>query len=56
MEKEIVVAGGTGNLGDRIIKALLNKGAKVRAIVRPGSDEQKVGQLDNLGAKIIEVD
>ncbi|GAA4328806.1 hypothetical protein GCM10023149_32990 [Mucilaginibacter gynuensis] len=56
MEKEIVVAGGTGNLGGRIIKALLSKGAKVQAIVRPGSDEQKVAQLDSLGARIIEVD
>ena len=29
-KKIIVVAGGTGNLGGRIIKALLGKGAEVR--------------------------
>ena len=34
-QKIIIVAGGTGNLGGRIVKALLNRGAEVRVLVRP---------------------
>jgi uncharacterized protein YbjT (DUF2867 family) len=34
MKKIIVISGATGNLGERIVKALLDKGASVRAIVR----------------------
>jgi len=56
MEKEILVAGGTGDLGGRIIKALVKNGAVVRAIVRPGSDAAKVEKLRDSGAKIVEVD
>ncbi|HUR12564.1 MAG TPA: NmrA family NAD(P)-binding protein [Flavitalea sp.] len=56
MSNSIVVAGGTGNLGHRIIKALMDRGADVRAIVRPGSDKEKVNNLSKTGAKIVEVD
>lgn len=42
MSKQIiVVAGGTGNLGGRIINALIDKGAEVRALVRSTSDKKK---------------
>jgi len=52
----IVVAGGTGNLGERIINALIDRGAEVRALVRSSSDKEKVNALKQKGAKIIELD
>ncbi len=55
MNKIIVVAGGTGELGHRIIKALLTKNVEVRALVRAGSDKTKVASIKNLGATVIAV-
>lgn len=55
-DKIIVVAGGTGNLGGRIVKALLEKNAEVRVLVRITSDKEKVSQLERSGAKIFVVD
>lgn len=55
-KKIIVVAGGTGNLGGRIISALLDKGAEVRVLARTVSDKQKVAQLEKLGATPITLD
>lgn len=55
METTILVAGGTGNLGGRIVKFLLIKGANVRAIVRRETDDAKVLQLDKQGVKVIRV-
>jgi hypothetical protein len=56
MKPTILVAGGTGNLGGRIIKALIKRGAEVRAIVRNGSEPEKIEKLTALGAKVITVD
>jgi NmrA-like family len=56
MNQIILVAGGTGNLGGRIIKALIKRGAEVRAIVRNGSEPEKIEKLTALGAKVIAVD
>ena len=56
MKKVIVVAGGTGNLGQRIVTALRQKGADVRVIVRSGSDVNTVKKLENLGAVVFTVD
>ena len=56
MKPAILVAGGTGNLGERIIKALIKRGAKVRAIVRQGSKPEKTVKLTELGAKVVTVD
>jgi NmrA-like family len=56
MNQPILVAGGTGNLGERIIKALIKRGAEVRAIVRSGSKPEKIAKLAELGAKVITVD
>ncbi|MBZ5672294.1 MAG: NmrA family NAD(P)-binding protein, partial [Acidobacteriia bacterium] len=36
-DSTIVVAGATGNLGGRIARALLERGASVRALVRHGT-------------------
>lgn len=52
----IVVVGGTGNLGSKIVKALLDKGAEVRALVRAGSDPNKVSLLEQMGSKVIKAD
>jgi NmrA-like family len=56
MKPTILVAGGTGNLGGRIIKALIKRGAEVLAIVRNGSEPEKIAKLTELGAKVITVD
>ena len=52
----IVLAGATGDLGFRIAQSLLNRGAVVRALVRPGNTKPEVTSLRDLGAEIIEVD
>jgi NmrA-like family len=56
MKSTILVAGGTGNLGGRIIKALIARDAAVRAIVRNGSAPEKIKMLTELGAEVIAVD
>ena len=55
-EKLIVLAGATGNLGGRIARALLQRGAGVIALVRFGSAPGKVDELRTLGATIAEID
>ena len=55
MENTIVVAGATGNLGERICKELIKRGAHVKAIVRSSSDPQKVENLKKLGVEIVTV-
>jgi uncharacterized protein YbjT (DUF2867 family) len=52
----IILAGATGDLGGRIARSLLEKGAKVRVLVRRDSDAAKVVALRNQGAEIYEVD
>ncbi len=56
MKMTIVVAGGTGDLGGRIINALLDRGAGIRALVRPGTDSAKVLTLEQRGVQVIRVD
>jgi len=51
-----VLAGATGNLGGRIARAILERGANVRAVVRHNSDPDKVEELRKRGAAIAEVD
>ncbi len=52
----IALAGATGNLGGRIGGAILERGGRVRAIVRHDSDPDKVEALRKRGAMIAEVD
>ena len=52
----IVVAGATGNLGGRIARALLERGAGVTALVRQGSAPDKLERLQELGVTIASVD
>ena len=56
MNPPILVAGGTGNLGGRIITALLERGAAVRAVVRAETDQAKVDELARQGVDIRLVD
>ncbi len=56
MKNKIVVAGGTGNLGGRIVKDLIKRGAEVRAVVRPETETEKIDKLKQLGAEVIEVE
>ena len=52
----IVLVGATGDLGFRIAQSLLNRGAVVRALIRPGNTKPEVTSLRDLGAEIVEVD
>lgn len=56
MRKIIVVAGATGNLGGKIVKALLAKDVEVRAIVRLETDIKKIKELEQKGVKVFQVD
>jgi uncharacterized protein YbjT (DUF2867 family) len=52
----IAVAGATGDLGGRIVKALVGRGAGVRALVRPGASDGDLGRLAALGASVVAAD
>jgi nucleoside-diphosphate-sugar epimerase len=56
MENTILVAGGTGDLGNRIIKALIKRNANVIAVVRHGSDEAKIAEMERMGVKVMKLD
>ncbi len=56
MRKIIVVVGATGNLGGKIIKALLAKDVEVRAIVRLNTDINKIKDLEQIGVKVFQAD
>lgn len=47
----VVLAGGTGDLGGRIARELVARGANVRALVRPEADPGKVATLEMLGVE-----
>lgn len=48
----ILVAGATGDLGGRLVKALRQRGASVRALVRPETDPTKVAILTQPGVEV----
>ncbi len=56
MAAKIAVAGATGNLGKRIVRALHAQGADVLALARKGVADNKVSELQSLGAKVAIVD
>jgi uncharacterized protein YbjT (DUF2867 family) len=56
MKKTILVAGATGDLGGRIAKALIAKGAQVRAVVRASSDPEKIQKLEKMGVEVVKID
>ncbi len=55
MDKTIVVAGATGNLGEKVCANLVKNGANVKALVRPESDPEKSKILMALGVQVIKV-
>jgi uncharacterized protein YbjT (DUF2867 family) len=56
MKKTIVIAGATGDLGGRIVKALLEKEAIIHALVRTSTEVDKVRKLEQMGVKVFKID
>ena len=54
--KKILIAGATGNLGQRIAKALIEQGAAVDALVRRVGAIEKISNLKKMGVRIHELD
>jgi uncharacterized protein YbjT (DUF2867 family) len=52
---KIAVAGSTGNLGLRVVRELIKRGATVVALVRPGAKTEALVQLKATGASLEEV-
>ena len=49
----LLVVGGTGELGGRVVRLLLERGHEVRCLVRAGSNGER---LEELGAKVVRGD
>jgi uncharacterized protein YbjT (DUF2867 family) len=56
MKKNIVVAGATGNLGGKIVTALLAQNITVKALVRSTTNAEKIQALEQKGVLICRVD
>lgn len=56
MKKVILVAGATGNLGNRICRELIKREAEVHAIVRTSTDPEKIETLTKMGVRVTEAD
>lgn len=56
LSKKVAVAGATGNLGLRVVRELVKKGARVLALVRTGTAEQKLNELRTTGVQVQVVD
>lgn len=56
MTSTVVVAGATGNLGGRIVTALLERGATVVAPCRDNRLSEGVVRLQRLGARVVSLD
>ena len=56
MEKTILVAGATGNLGNKICRELIKRGAAVSAIVRVSTDQEKIDTLKKMGVTVLSID
>jgi uncharacterized protein YbjT (DUF2867 family) len=55
-DRVTILAGATGHLGGLIARALRDRGARVRALVRPGTAAGKITQLERIGVAIAEAD
>ncbi|RPJ84414.1 MAG: NAD-dependent epimerase/dehydratase family protein [Acidobacteria bacterium] len=55
-QPNIVVAGAAGNLGRRVVKALRDRQASVRGLVRQGTAPDRLEPLLEAGADIVHVD
>ncbi|MCZ2817936.1 NmrA family NAD(P)-binding protein [Modestobacter sp. VKM Ac-2984] len=52
----VLLAGASGDLGARTIRALVARGADVRALTRTGAGPEKTARLAGLGATVVEAD
>jgi len=52
----IAIVGATGNLGGKILRALVARGAHVVALVRPGTSKEKLAKVEGPNVKVVEVD
>ena len=52
----IVLAGAGGDLGNRIAKALISRGAQLHALVRPDATQQERTRVEATGAKAVTAD
>ena len=55
-QQRIVLAGATGNLGARIARELRQRGASVRALVRPGTSPERLARLREQQVEIVEAE
>ena len=51
-----VLAGASGKLGGHLVRALLERGARVRALVRRGGAPARLAPLHALGVEVVEAD
>lgn len=56
MDSHILVAGATGNLGERICRELIKRNVRVRALVRNSTSEEKLDHLKGLGVEVVQAD
>lgn len=56
MAVRVLLAGATGDLGRRIARALVGRGAEVRALVRAGGSDGPRRDLTGLGAAVVTAD
>ncbi len=52
----IIVAGATGDLGGRIVRAAVARGAEVRALVRAGTTDDRMAAVAATGVEVVPVD
>ena len=55
MKQIIVVGGATGDLDQRIVNALLERGAEVRVAVRTNSSNEKISEFEKHGVKVFKL-
>jgi nucleoside-diphosphate-sugar epimerase len=55
MSKTTLVAGATGNLGGKIVNALIERGATIKAIVRSETSIEKITALQHKGVEVIKL-
>lgn len=56
MTCKVVVVGATGNLGGRVVRSLIERGARVCALVRSESRSETIRDLEDRGVETIIVD
>ena len=52
----VLLAGASGDLGERIATALVERGATVRALTRSGASVAKTAHLESLGLEVVAAD